>query len=135
MAGVAEAQRAGVPLGVTTPEDIIHVGKCVLYLNEIFVSRLLRCGVALGSVDPPWRWHYVVHGQHPLLLHSILTRVQGPATPSAKLPKKTCRERSKLTGKIKLCSYKRPPFISSNASDASNPINISSGKKWLKERN
>lgn len=51
MARVAEAQRAGVPLGVTTPEDIIHVEKCVLFLNEIFVSRLLQCGVARV-----WHW-------------------------------------------------------------------------------
>lgn len=48
MARVAEARRAGAPLGVTTPEDIIHVQKCVLFLNEIFVSRCFGAEWLLG---------------------------------------------------------------------------------------
>ena len=37
---MAEAQRAGVPLGVTTPEDRIHVEKCVLFIYLFIFKNL-----------------------------------------------------------------------------------------------
>lgn len=77
---VAEAYKAQMSLtGCHNPRGNNSCGKGVLFLNEIFVSRLPQCRVArvcvvFRSVGPSQHWLYMAHDPCAQLPH-FLTKV------------------------------------------------------------
>ena len=132
---VAEAYKAQMSLtGCHNPRGNNSCGKAhVLFLNEIFVSRLPQCRVARV-----WRrflglWVLLSTGSTWLMIHvpsshmTFSRKFRAQPNPQHGFQREHARQDTNSLGK-ETAQLEKAPFLPSNALDASNLINISSGK-------